>query len=205
MAPSWLGQGIRMFCYQCEQTARGTGCIDRGTCGKSDEVAALQDLLLRQAMGLAICLRRVPAGAETGRYETIIEDALFTTVTNVNFDADRLEDIAAGRGQGFGRASRPGRARRPPGRTVRSPPWRTATSAVGTWWRRPPGSVSRGGTTSAGADIVGLQELLTSGLKGMAAYGHHARFSDGPSAKVTAFLSKRSKPWPSRCRRSTIC
>jgi hydroxylamine reductase len=175
-----------MFCYQCEQTARGTGCVDRGTCGKTDEVAKLQDLLLHQTMGLAICLRRRAPGTDRAEVEAFIEDALFTTVTNVNFDAGRLEGLlsdgadrlaalrntvtAAGRAaELFGPALETGYASRQA--------MLEAASAIGIDQRR----------SQLGADVVGLQELLTYGIKGMAAYAHHARVLGRTSAKVMEF------------------
>ena len=80
-----------MFCYQCEQTAKGTGCTVQGVCGKQPEVAALQDLLLYSLMGLAQV-------AVEGRKHGVIDDdvnvftvqAAFSTLTNVDFDPDRF-------------------------------------------------------------------------------------------------------------------
>ena len=80
-----------MFCYQCEQTAKGTGCTVLGVCGKKPEVAALQDLLLYTLMGLSQC-------AVEGRKVGVIDQdvnvftvkAAFSTLTNVDFDPDRF-------------------------------------------------------------------------------------------------------------------
>lgn len=82
-----------MFCYQCEQTKSRKGCVTVGVCGKSPQVAALQDLLLYVCQGLAVCANRainmgVYASEETNDF---ILKAFFSTLTNVNFDPDRFQ------------------------------------------------------------------------------------------------------------------
>lgn len=177
-----------MFCYQCEQTARGTGCVDRGTCGKTAEVAALQDVLLRRAMGLSICAGILAkAGHPSDVLDGFVENALFTTVTNVNFDADRLDSLIgeascllAESRDAVGKAGRQGDLFGPA--LAQAAADRQALLAeaeeIGIGARR----------EAVGADVVGLQELLTYGIKGMAAYAHHARILGRRSAKVNAFI-----------------
>ncbi|MBM6860885.1 hydroxylamine reductase [Clostridium saudiense] len=79
-----------MFCYQCEQTAGGKGCTKLGVCGKTPEVAALQDLLVYQVKGISCYAKEiVEKGENVDKYiVSFVENALFTTLTNVNFDAD---------------------------------------------------------------------------------------------------------------------
>jgi hydroxylamine reductase len=80
-----------MFCYQCEQTAKGTGCTVLGVCGKQPEVAALQDLLLYTLMGLsqvAVAGRKV--GVSDPDVNVFTVKAAFSTLTNVDFDPDRF-------------------------------------------------------------------------------------------------------------------
>lgn len=79
-----------MFCYQCEQTANGKGCTKLGVCGKTPEVANLQDLLLFQVKGISCYAKVLLDRGETVDKEIIrfIEFVLFTTLTNVNFDAE---------------------------------------------------------------------------------------------------------------------
>ena len=80
-----------MFCYQCEQTAKGTGCTIQGVCGKQPEVAALQDLLLYALMGLsqvAVACRK--AGISDRDVNVFTVQAAFSTLTNVDFDPDRF-------------------------------------------------------------------------------------------------------------------
>jgi hydroxylamine reductase len=155
-----------MFCYQCEQTRLGTGCITRGLCGKAPEVADLQDVLLAVAQSVAV---HCPQGAAA-----FLEDALFTTITNVNFDAQRVEEMIR---QGAAMAAAAGGA---------SPVAATASSAELQAAASTHSIAAR--TDRLGADIAGLQELLAYGVKGMAAYARHARVLGQTSAAVDAFI-----------------
>jgi hydroxylamine reductase len=79
-----------MFCFQCEQTAGGKGCTKMGVCGKNADVANLQDALTAALVGLA----RAAEGKRTGELtDTLIMQGLFATVTNVNFDTDRIKSL----------------------------------------------------------------------------------------------------------------
>lgn len=82
--------GYEMFCYQCEQTANGKGCTKMGVCGKTPEIANLQDLLIFQIKGISCYGKQlVEAGQHMDKtVVSFIENVLFTTLTNVNFDAD---------------------------------------------------------------------------------------------------------------------
>ncbi len=79
-----------MFCYQCEQTAGGKGCTKMGICGKTPEIAALQDLLIYQIKGISCYAKEIVEKGENIDKSIVIfiENSLFTTLTNVNFDAD---------------------------------------------------------------------------------------------------------------------
>jgi hydroxylamine reductase len=80
-----------MFCYQCEQTAKGTGCTIQGVCGKQPEVAALQDLLIYSLMGLSqIAVEGRQVGVSDGAVNHFTVKAAFSTLTNVDFDPDRF-------------------------------------------------------------------------------------------------------------------
>ena len=83
-----------MFCYQCEQTAGGKGCTKIGVCGKQPDVAALQDLLVYALRGLSqITLEGRKVGVNDPGVGAFICKALFSTLTNVNFDAGRIADL----------------------------------------------------------------------------------------------------------------
>ncbi len=173
-----------MFCYQCEQTRKGMACTDKGVCAKTPEVAALQDLLLYAARGLAHVARRALAkGAEIADVPAIVGEALFTTVTNVNFDddvlAERVRAVFTRRDElraCLGDAELPPAATLKPAAALRDLVAQGAL--IGIAERR----------DSLGADRTGLQELLTYGLKGVAAYAHHARILAMTDAAVDSFL-----------------
>ncbi len=83
-----------MFCYQCEQAAKGTGCAKIGVCGKEPQVSDLQDLLIHAVQGL--CQVRVAArkaGIADIDTDRFIRKAIFSTLTNVDFDATRIESL----------------------------------------------------------------------------------------------------------------
>ena len=83
-----------MFCYQCEQTAGGKGCTKIGVCGKQPDVAALQDLLVYAIRGLSqIALEGRKVGVNDPEVGAFVCKALFSTLTNVNFDARRIADL----------------------------------------------------------------------------------------------------------------
>ena len=83
-----------MFCYQCEQTAKGKGCTKIGVCGKKPELAALQDLLIDALKGLS---QAAVAGQKAGVVDDAVGpftcEALFSTLTNVNFNAARFNAL----------------------------------------------------------------------------------------------------------------
>ncbi len=80
-----------MFCYQCEQTAKGEGCTKIGVCGKTAEVAALQDLLLHGLKGLShVAVEGRKVGVNDREVNVFTAEAAFATLTNVNFDPDRF-------------------------------------------------------------------------------------------------------------------
>ena len=81
-----------MFCFQCQETAKGTGCTVRGVCGKPEETANLQDLIIFHCKGISVLAKKgkelgIDRIEEAGR---MITHALFTTITNANFDDTAL-------------------------------------------------------------------------------------------------------------------
>lgn len=81
---------MSMFCYQCEQTAGGTGCTKVGVCGKNEDIAALQDTLIFGLKGIAAYAHHArELGAHDEQVDAFMHDALFFTLTNVNFDLQR--------------------------------------------------------------------------------------------------------------------
>ena len=89
-----------MFCYQCSQTARGTGCTVRGTCGKVPTVARLQDNLIFTVKGISAYLYHArELGYEDPEIDAFLERAIYSTFTNVNFDAEELVRLAIEAGE----------------------------------------------------------------------------------------------------------
>ena len=83
-----------MLCYQCEQTAGGTGCTRFGVCGKSPEVAALQDLLIYAMKGLSyVVVEGKTHGVTDPSLNRFTTKAVFSTLTNVNFDPERFVEL----------------------------------------------------------------------------------------------------------------
>ena len=81
-----------MFCNQCEQTARGTGCTKVGVCGKQPEVAALQDLLIYALQGLSqVAVQARAKGVSDAAVNRFISEGVFSTLTNVDFDPARFQ------------------------------------------------------------------------------------------------------------------
>lgn len=182
---------MSMFCYQCEQTAKGTGCTYLGICGKDEITAKLQDLLLYATKGVSMYAHRAhELGASDREIDVFVVEALFTTVTNVNFDAERIKEKIAKAAIMRDNARKlyedacakvgktPEKLSGPAAWQMESDPSRLLTQgeAVGIMNRR----------EGQGDDITGLQELLTYGLKGTAAYADHAQILGKEDEKVYA-------------------
>jgi len=178
-----------MFCYQCEQAAKGTACTVQGVCGKDPETAKMQDLLLWQAKGISMYARRAAlAGKQDREVDVFVTEALFTTVTNVNFDPANIEKII-----------RKGQTIKDKARLMYESAVKNAEKLGGpaAWV---PAADHTGLLNEAadkgievrkkglGDDAAGLQELLTYGLKGMAAYADHALILGQEDKAVYAFI-----------------
>ena len=182
-----------MFCYQCEQTAKGTGCDVFGVCGKDPKTAALQDLLLYVTKGISMYAHRAAQlGATDPEIDKYVIEALFTTVTNVNFDPLRLEGILR---QGAviktktkalyeGAAIKTGKA---PEKLDGPAGWIPAQDLAGLISQGEAVVINKDVPTR-GADLVGLEYLIVYGLKGMAAYADHAHVLGQDDPKVCAFF-----------------
>jgi hydroxylamine reductase len=180
-----------MFCYQCEQSSQRTGCTAVGVCGKNPETAALQDLLLHALKGVSVFAHRAAkAGARSEALERFALDALFTTVTNVNFDPVRLQGMLEEAGRhldaarklyaGVRGASDPAAFN---GATCFVP-----AENLDDLIRQGEDAGIEGRQEAIGADLLGLQELLTYGLKGMAAYAWHVRDAGGDTGATALFI-----------------
>ncbi len=186
---------MSMFCYQCEQTASGKGCSAMGVCGKSPDVAALQDLLLHATKGISMYARRAAQlGAADSRVDRFVIEALFSTVTNVDFDARRLEQIVRQAAKVRDQAKAlyeqaAGKAGQSPQKLAGPAAWQPAGDLNGLIVQGQDVTIAKR-LSSGGPDSTGLQELLTYGLKGMAAYADHAMILGKEDPAVYAFFHK---------------
>jgi len=169
-----------MFCNQCEEAAKGTGCTIRGVCGKDDEIAAYQDVLIFICKGIAVrnlvAMAKGKGNPDAGLF---IAEALFSTLTNVNFDKKRFVDLIA-----------------------RAIAIRDALPATGgaepdacTW--KPDGendilkkAPSVGLLATADVDVRSLRATLLYGLKGVAAYYTHVEVLGRTDEGIEIFLQK---------------
>ena len=160
-----------MFCYQCQETAKGDGCTIKGVCGKTPEVAGLQDLLIYTVKGistLAVNLR--DKGFEFPRVNKFVIDSLFMTITNANFDAERfvskikesydIRNLLIDKLKSVGGDI-------PSGCDMIV--WREDSYEEMCVKAKNIGILS-----TENEDIRSLKELITYGVKGMAAYAEHA-------------------------------
>lgn len=184
-----------MFCFQCEQTSKGTGCNTFAVCGKDNDTAILQDLLVHAAKGVAQYAHRAHRlGARDRVVDRFILEALFITVTNVNFDAPAI-----------GKVIRRGAAVRDAARNLYESVAKEAGQSPemlrgpATWIPEATlaGLVKQGDVVSVlsrreqfGPDISGLQELLLYGIKGAAAYADHALILGQESDEVYDYFSE---------------
>jgi hydroxylamine reductase len=176
-----------MFCYQCEQTSKGEGCTKIGVCGKTSEVAALQDLLVYGLKGLSlVAVEARKRKIDLKEVDQFTLEATFSTLTNVDFDPARFVELiarcaklrdglkqkvkAAGGPADFGHDA------------AAFAPAGSAEKLVE--------MADRAGvkTPAADADAQALRELLTYGLKGVAAYADHARILGRTDDSVYAFV-----------------
>lgn len=172
---------MSMFCFQCQETLRNEGCTQHGMCGKSSDCSNLMDVLLYAVRGLALAVEiaEIPVANEVGRH---IERALFTTITNANFDELRLEsliretlrmrnEIVHDYGEKFA------------DRTDDILFWNGATRNE-FLAKSPMTSV----LTADDPDIRSMREILLYGMKGIAAYAWHAQRLGFVNDEISRFL-----------------
>ena len=170
---------MSMFCYQCEQTAKGTGCTAYGVCGKDPITATLQDLLLFAAKGVSMYAHRArELGASDREIDVFTIEALFSTVTNVDFDAERLQGLLVQASEIKDRARNLyeqacSKADKTPEVLDGPAAWTPAGDIAGLVNQGAEITITKR-QEKLGEDVAGLQELFTYGLKGAAAYVDHA-------------------------------
>ena len=181
-----------MFCFQCQETVKNTGCTVKGVCGKPEETANLQDLLIHVLKGVAVYAERLKdfgsSDKKTGRRVT---QGLFATITNANWDDNRfvamIKEALKHREQlrnKFLAAYKEKNDRECDEPLPDAATWSSDDAAA---FAEKVKSV--GVLTTDNEDVRSLRELLIIGLKGIAAYADHAAI-----ARFTSFYSKAVNP-----------
>jgi len=177
-----------MFCFQCEQTAKGQGCTNVGVCGKQPDTAALQDLLIYTLKGLSlVALKGHSLGLRDTDMDQFTCEAIFSTLTNVNFDSERfvvlIQETVTRRDALKKRIEAvEGDAQFPEGPATFSPA-SNLEKLVAQGER-----VGVKSNPDVDPDILSLRELLVYGLKGLAAYADHARILGQQDDTVYDFI-----------------
>ena len=173
----------KMFCFQCQETARCQGCTQVGVCGKKPEVAAMQDLLIYATKGLAAVATQARAEGKTVSRDVnhLVTVNLFATITNANFDREalitRIEQTLAAKAELLKALSSTDQL---PAAAL----WTAERSA----FDEKAASDDVGVLATKNEDVRSLRELITYGLKGLAAYLKHANALDVEDETIDAFL-----------------
>lgn len=178
----------KMFCYQCQETAKGTGCTVRGVCGKTPDVANLQDLLLFVLKGIAhyrVQLRALKAVDHTA--DRFILDGLFMTITNANFDKQRFIDKIKAAIELREQLKQTFLAQ---GGKIENITFEGARWTASTPEEMEAKAGSIGVLSTENEDIRSLRELLTYGMKGMAAYTEHAHNLGHENPSIYEFIDR---------------
>ncbi len=183
-------ENLSMFCYQCEQTAKGEGCVKGGVCGKDTEVAALQDLLVYALKGLsAVAVDARKAGIVDHAINVFTVKALFSTLTNVDFDPARFVELIAEcaslRDSLKEKAKKAGAVIDEKSAAVTYQPETTVAGLVAQ-----SGIASLKADATVNPDIQSLQHILLFGVKGVAAYADHAQILGQEDDKIYAFVEE---------------
>jgi len=180
---------MSMFCYQCQETAKGTGCTIRGVCGKTDKVAKLQDLMIYTLKGIALVEQQgAKAGVKFHSANHFILNGLFMTITNANFDdAKFIEKIK----EGLALREEMKKELKNKGIVLDMLHDAAIWSAESdTEINSKADSIEVGVLATENEDVRSLRELITYGLKGIAAYADHAYNLGKENNEIYTFISK---------------
>lgn len=194
-----------MFCFQCEQTAKGQGCAQVGTCGKDEQTAALQDVLVQVLKGVSQYAHRARQAGSTNRtIDAFVIEAMFATLTNVNFDPERLATLIAEAVAVREDAHRlyvsACHHKSLPVETVIGPAQFQPATGVDALTAQGVRFLITEQQLMEGTDVANLQEMILYGIKGVAAYAEHARQLGGEDetayAMIHEILDFLAKPKP---------
>lgn len=171
-----------MFCYQCQETAGCSGCTKSGVCGKRPETAALQDLLIWTTKGLSAVTTQLRREGKTvdASVNHLITENLFTTITNVNFDDDTIRARIEATLETKALLAQLADCSALPEAAL----WNGTTDEFAAK------AVTVGVLSTENEDIRSLRELITYGLKGLAAYTSHANVLLRENEEIDAFLQR---------------
>ena len=184
---------MSMFCYQCQETSKNEGCTVKGVCGKNEDVANLQDLLIYTLKGISIFAEKAKdLGVEYKKARDFIVDGMFATITNVNFDENRFEEMIE---EGirlrdeyrkkFEKAYEKENGEEFSGNLPEMAVW-TPENKDDLYTK----AQEVGVLNTENEDIRSLRELMTYGLKGVSAYLSHARTLGYEDEEIYDFLQK---------------
>ncbi len=160
---------MKMFCFQCEQTAKGEGCTVKGICGKTPEAANLQDLIIHNLKAIGVLGKKLlESGKRHKEMDRFFLKGLFTTITNVNFDINRLAEIVR---KAYKLKEQ---LKQEVGDTSGMPEIVNFVLEDNIDAMLKQGESIGVMAYEASEDVRSLKELLTYGMKGMAAYADHA-------------------------------
>ena len=172
---------MSMFCYQCQETVKNTGCTNRGVCGKDEATANLQDLLIYTLQGIALCVEK--SGKSIDREKGLfVCQALFSTITNANFDTDKITEL-------INKALKiRGEIKTSIGDTIEhdSANWNSNSKEEFIEKSSQIGILSY----SQDEDIRSLKSLLLYGIKGIASYTDHAAVLGYYNDDIFSFMVK---------------
>jgi len=175
-----------MFCYQCQEASKGVGCTLRGVCGKTDDTARLQDLLIYTLKGLAIVNQEARKhGLNSEDTDSFVIDGLFSTITNVNFDKNYF----------VGKIKEGLNLRESIKNQLKSNGVELNNLHDAATWSADESefdekALSVGVLATVNEDIRSLRELITYGIKGMAAYAFHAANLGFKDPNISEFVEK---------------
>ena len=178
----------KMFCYQCQETAKGTGCTVRGVCGKTPDVANLQDLLLFILKGIAhyrVQLRALDAVDHSA--DRFILDGLFMTITNANFDKQRFVEKIK---EAIKLREQLKQVFLDKGGKLEKITFEGAFWTANTLEEMESKAGFVGVLSTENEDIRSLREMLTYGMKGMAAYTEHAYNLGHENPSIYEFIDR---------------
>jgi hydroxylamine reductase len=187
-----------MFCFQCQEAAGGTGCTKVGVCGKESETSNLQDTLVYLLKGISkLVVKADEKGIQINRPEAFVSDGLFMTITNANFDNNRfIEKIREGLAisnelrDALGLSKDNGLFAK-----LKEKLGMTSTEDLLDWAATTTEDIVKMGEleqvgvlATENEDVRSLRELVTYGLKGVAAYAHHAANLGKENKEVNTFI-----------------